>query len=80
MPVTIRFANDVRRLGRDGMSVDEIAATLDRPEADIMETLRMLGLPLPGEREVGAHTLSDEARAALRAKMPKRWQDRMDKL
>jgi len=77
MPVTIRFANDVRRLGRDGMNVGEIAATLGRPEADIMETLTMLGLPLPGERtERGALTLSDQERAALRSKIPKRWQGR----
>ena len=59
------------------LNVGEIAATLGRPEADIMETLTMLGLPLPGERtERGAHTLSDQERAALRSKMPKRWQDR----
>jgi hypothetical protein len=40
----------------------------------------MLGLPLPGERiERGAHTLSDDERAALRGKMPKRWQDKRDR-
>ena len=49
MTVTLQFANAVRRLGRDGMNVGEIAATLGRPESDVMETLRMLGLPLPGE-------------------------------
>lgn len=67
----------VCRPGRKGMNAGEIATTLGRPEADIMETLRMLGLPLPGERaSVPAHTLSDEERAALRSRMPKRWQDR----
>ena len=80
MTVTLQLANKVRRLGRDGMTVGEIATTLGRPEGDIMETLSMLGLPLPGERiERGAHTLSDDERAALRGKMPKRWQDKRDR-
>ena len=77
MPVTIQLANEVRRLGREGMTVPEIAQTLGRPQEDIMDTLRMLGLPLPNERDERARiSLSDEERAALRAKMPKKWQDR----
>ena len=77
MQVTIQLANDVRRLGREGMTVETIAVALCRPEADVMETLRMLGLPLPGElRTSGPPNPSDDERAALRAKMPKRWQDR----
>jgi hypothetical protein len=76
MPVTLRLANAVRRLGRDGMNVGEIAATLGRPAADILETLCMLGLPLPGERADAGPMPSDRERAALRANMPKKWQDR----
>jgi hypothetical protein len=77
MEVTIRFADQVRRLSREGMTVAQIATALRRPTADILETLTMLGLPLPGEHiALGLHTLSDEERAALRGKMPKRWQDR----
>jgi hypothetical protein len=76
MPVTIQLANDVRRLGREGMAVHQIAQTLGRPEADIMEALRMLGLPLPGEHEIGRRTTSDQERAAVHEMMPKRWQDR----
>src|SRR4030095_2608211 len=49
------------------------------PAAAVLAALSMLGLPLPGERaDRGPMTLSDEQRAALRSRMPKRWQDRMD--
>ena len=44
MPVTLTLANDVCRLGRDGMNVVEIAATLGRHEADIVEALSLLGM------------------------------------
>ena len=81
MLVTLQLANEVRRLGRAGMNVGEIAETLGRPAADIMETLRMLGLPLPGRhRTSDPPNPPDAAHAALREKMPKRWQDRRDKL
>ncbi len=76
MLVTIQLANDVRRLGRDGMTVNAIAATLRRPVSDIMETLRMLGLPLPGETVEERAAPTEEERAAVHAKMPKKWQDR----
>jgi ribosomal protein L30/L7E len=79
MPVTLHFANAVRRLGRVGMNVEEIAATLGRPEANIMETLRMLGLPLPGECVEFDLTPSPDERAALRDRIPKRWQDKRNR-
>ena len=76
MLATLQLANEVRRLGRAGMNVGEIAATLGRSEADIMETLRMLGVPLPGEhRTSDPPNPPDAARDALREKMPKKWQD-----
>ena len=80
MTVTLQFANEVRRLGREGMNVGEIAATLGLPEADIMETLTMLGLPLPGESVEQRATVTDQERAAMRDRMPKKMQDRMDRI
>jgi hypothetical protein len=51
------------------MNTSEIAATFGRPEADVMETLRMLGLPLPGESvEPATQTPSGEERATLRGR------------
>jgi hypothetical protein len=47
--VTLQLANQVRRLGRDNLTVQQIAKRLALPEAAILETLSMLGLPLPGE-------------------------------
>jgi len=70
MLVTLQLANEVRRLGRAGMNVGEIAVTLGRSEADIMETLRMLGVPLPGEhRTSDPPDPSDDERAALREQL-----------
>jgi hypothetical protein len=77
MPVTIQLANQVRRLGRDDLTVEQIAACLALPEAAILETLSMLGLPLPGETIEARPRPSNEERAALRVRMPKRWQDRL---
>jgi hypothetical protein len=76
MTVTLQLANQVRRLGRDNLTVQQIAVRLALPEAAILETLSMLGLPLPGETFEQRTGPTDEERAALRAKMPKRWQDR----
>jgi hypothetical protein len=79
MAVTLQLANQVRWLGRKNLTVQQIAKRLALPEAAILETLSMLGLPLPGvtlEERIGP---TDEERAALRMRMPKRWQDRMDK-
>ena len=79
MTVTLQLANQVRRLGREDMTVEQIAERLALPAAAIVETLSMLGLPLPGEAIEERIGSSDEERAALIAKLPKRWQDRKDK-
>ena len=78
MTVTLRLANQVRRLGRQDMTVEQIAVRLDLSEQAILDALTMLGLPLPGEVYEERPQPTEEARAALRAKMPKKWQDRMD--
>jgi hypothetical protein len=78
MLVTLQLANQVRRLGRDGLTITQIAVRLALPEAAILETLSMLGLPLPGETIEERIGPTDEERATLRATMPKRWQDRLD--
>ena len=80
MTVTLQLANQVRQLGRESFTVERIAVRLGLPEAAIMETLSMLGLPLPGETVEERPTPTAEERGALRAKMPKRWQDRMTPL
>ena len=78
MTVTLQLADQVRLLGRENLTVEQIAARLALPEAAILETLTMLGLPLPGETIEGRLTPTRmEERAALRARMPKRWQDRL---
>jgi len=80
MPVTLRLANQVRRLGADNLTVAQIASRLALPETAIVEALSMLGLPLPGETIEKRIGPTDEERAALRASMPKRWQDRLTSL
>jgi len=79
MPVDLKFAQRVRLLYRDGLTVPNVARRLQCSEADVLDALRMLGLPLPGETFEPPQKASDEERAAVRAKMPKKWQDRMDK-
>ena len=80
MTVTLQLANQVRRLGREHMTVEQIANRLGVPEQAITHALCMLGLPLPGETVAEWPSLPDEERAALRARMPKRWQDRLTPL
>jgi hypothetical protein len=41
-----------------------------------MDALSMLGLPMPGKALKERIGLTDEERDALRAKMPKKWQER----
>ena len=77
MTVTLQLANQVRRLGREDMTVEQIAVRLGRPEQAIMDALSMLGLPLPGEMIEERPRPDEEQRAALRATMPKKWQDRI---
>jgi hypothetical protein len=79
MTVTLQLANQVRRLGRDHLTVEKIAARLGLPEAEILEALCMHGLPLPGETIEERPRPSNEERAALRERMPKKWQDRIGK-
>jgi hypothetical protein len=67
MTVTLQLANQVRLLGRENLTVEQIAARLALPEVAILETLTMLGLPLPGETIEERQRPSKEVRAALRA-------------
>jgi len=71
MAVTIFHANQVRRLGRENLTVAQIAVRLGLPEAEIMEVLTMLGLPPPGETLEERASPTDEERDALLAKLPK---------
>jgi hypothetical protein len=79
MTVTLQLANQVRRLGRQDMTAGEIAVRLGLPESAIVDTLCMLGLPLPGGVIERCPAPPADRRAALREKMPKRFQDRIDK-
>ena len=79
MTVTLQLANQVRRLGRENLTVEQIAVRLSLPDGAIMEVLSMLGLPVPGKAIEERPTLTTEERAALRAKMPKKWQGRTGK-
>ena len=79
MFVTLQLANQVRRLGRENLAVAQIAARLALPEAAIMDALSMLGLPLPGETVEERAAPTEEERAAVHAKMPKRWRDRRNR-
>jgi hypothetical protein len=78
MTVTLQLANQVRRLGRENLTVAQIASRLALPEMAIMDALCMLGLPLPGEVIEARPGPDEEQRAAWHAKMPKKWQDRID--
>lgn len=70
----------MRRLGRDGHTVGEMAHMLNRPDAEIMDALSTLGLPMPGEFAARRPEPSDDERKALRDRMPTRMQDRMDRI
>ena len=80
MEVSIQLANQIRCLGRDGLTVGQMADRLVRPQAEIMAALAMLGLPLPGEVAVPHPGLCDAERKALHDKMPKRMQDRINRI
>ena len=80
MPVSLQLAMQVRRLGRDGYTVSEIADWLKRPDAEIIDALTMLGLPMPGETIEQRPMSNAEDRAAMRDRMPKRMQDRIDRI
>jgi hypothetical protein len=72
MTVTLQLANQVRRLGRENLTAPEIAGHLALPETQIMETLTILGLPLPGETFERRAGPTDEERAAgaRRSRLP----------
>jgi len=80
MNVDLGFAIRVQRLARTNISVAAIALRLNAPESAVLEALTALGLPLPGELVDPQSRLSGEARAAMRDKMPKRMQDRMNRI
>ena len=80
MNVDLGLAIRVRRLARENIRVTSIAARLNVPEETVVDALSALGLPLPGESvEPGSHP-PDEARAAMRDRMPKRNQDRLTRI
>lgn len=76
MTVALQLANQVRRLGRENLTVEQIALRLCLPEQAITDALSMLDLPLPGVAIEWRAASIDKDRAALRAKIPKKWQDR----
>ena len=78
MSVTLQLAQRVRLLCRDGLTVPNVARRLQCSEDDVLEALRTLGLPLSGESFEPPPKASEEERAAVQAKMPKKWQERMD--
>jgi len=80
MNVDLGFAIRVQRLARQNIRIDAIAARLNGPTTSIMEALTALGLPMPGESIEPRTWLSDDERAALRGRMPKRMQDRMARI
>jgi hypothetical protein len=73
MPVTLQLANQVLKLRRQNMTVGLMAAELGRTEAEILETHRMLGIGIAGEIVDQQTSPTDEARAALRERIPKKW-------
>ena len=79
MVVTLQFANQVRRLARQNLTVRQIAHRLGLPEQAIMDALFMPGMPLPDEVVEQRPTPTEEERAAIHAKLPKKWQDRTNK-
>ena len=69
--VHLHFAESVRRLARDDLTVAPIAERLYCDEAAVMAALRMLGLPLPGEHDMAQERPCD---AETMDRMPKKWQ------
>jgi len=78
MSVDLKFAQRVRLLCRDGLTVPNVARRLQCSEDDVLAALRMLGLPMPGESFEPAPKASAAEREAVKAKIPKKWQDRID--
>lgn len=77
MPITTRFAVDVRSLRRQGMTVAEIAAHLGQPEADVLEAHRMMGIGIADLDDQPAPRLSDAQREAAIDRLPKKMQERI---
>ena len=58
------------------LTLAEIAGKLQRSEREITEVCRMLLLPIPDyDVEPQRWERPDEARAALRERIPKKWRD-----
>jgi hypothetical protein len=75
MPITLQFANQVIALRRQRMTVAQMAETLCRSEAEILDAHCMLGLGIADrDDDPPRSTPSDEERAALRERIPKKWQ------
>jgi hypothetical protein len=74
-----RFALAVERLARAGRPVSVIAAELNCVEDEVLEAMRLLDVPMPGNLEHGKSALTEAERAALVDRMPKKWQERYSK-
>ena len=63
------------KLRRQGMTVTQMAEALGRPEAEIMEAHRMLGIAIADQDDDPPRSRpSGPERAALRERMPRNWQ------
>ena len=70
MPVTLQLAMQLQKLRH--LTCAEIARKLHRSEDEIADACRMLLLPLPdGDVEARRTAPSDDARAALRDRVPR---------
>ena len=74
MTVTLQLAQEVLKLRRQNVTVAQMAEALGRTEAEILDAHSMLGISIAGEIGDQRTAPSDEARAALRARTPKKWQ------
>jgi hypothetical protein len=79
MNIDLNFANQVLQLQRKGMTVGAIGTRLNRTYDEVLEANRMLGIAMAGESIDPLIQPSDEERAAMLDRMPKRMQSRIMK-
>jgi hypothetical protein len=80
MNVDLNFAIRVGRLAREDVPVAAIALRLAATEAAVMDALSALGIPLPGVAPEPRQRPSVQERAAMLDRMPKRMQDRIQRI
>ena len=77
MSVDLGLAIRVQRLAvRQGLPVAAIALRLAATEGAVMDALTALAIPLPGEKLEPPRRPSDDERAVMFDRMPKKMQDR----